>query len=127
MPFDNTGLIVTPTKVIDKEELSKLDEAIRLIGDETRWCKKVMYRSLPRRWWQRERFAYCMLGALREAGAVSYIMVMGQWSHTPAAQAVLSAIEEISGTRCPIEMFNDASQHSEVMAVMHRAREILTS
>jgi hypothetical protein len=100
MPFDGT-------RYEDRNPaLDKMDKVIDLLSDERRWCKRQL-RSPDGR--------YCILGAMRAAGAVAELKA-----------PILLAIKQVTGHNWPrIEYFNDhpTTTHARVVRVLWQARE----
>jgi hypothetical protein len=100
MPFDGTGY---ERRI---EALGDIDKVIDLLGDRNRWCKRQLQTPDGR---------YCILGALRAAGA-----------ELALKEPILLAIKQVTGrSERRIEHFNDDPQttHALVMKVLRQARE----
>ncbi len=99
MPFDGNSYRRS-------EAIARIDRAIGLIADETRWVKRVLETSDGRR---------CIMGALRTADAQML------------EPFICDAIEEVTGKRLNVVAFNDSrgTTHAMVMQVMARARELI--
>ena len=103
MPFDGVGFI-------GNESVRKMDEVIDLLGTPDRWCKGAL-RSHDGR--------YCIRGAVRAVDAADVL-----------EPVILEAIGQVAGKRFRrIELFNDHpnTSHEQVLAVLYRARENLSS
>jgi len=103
MPFDGVGFI-------GNESVRKMDEVIDLIGTPDKWCKGAL-RSHDGR--------YCIRGAVRAVDAADAL-----------EPSILEAIGQVAGKRFRrIESFNDHpnTSHEQVIAVLHRARDNLSS
>src|SRR5581483_631735 len=103
MPFDGVGFI-------GSESVRKMDEVIDLLGTPEKWCKGAL-RSHDGR--------YCIRGAVRAVDAADVL-----------EPSILEAIGQVAGKRFRrIESFNDHpnTSHEQVLAVLYRARENLSS
>jgi hypothetical protein len=103
MPFDGV-------ETIPNEAVRKIDEVIGLLASPDSWCKGAL-RSHDGR--------YCIRGAVRAVDAVEAL-----------EPTILDAIGQVAGKRFRrIESFNDhpSTSHDQVLAVLGRARESLSS
>ena len=103
MPFDGVGFI-------GNKSVRKMDEVIDLLGTPDKWCKGAL-RSHDGR--------YCIRGAVRAVDAADVL-----------EPSILEAIGQVAGKRFRrIESFNDHpnTSHDQVLAVLHRARDNLSS
>ncbi len=103
MPFDGTG-------AFSDLRVQKLDRVLTLLSSPSRWCKGA----------ERNRAGqYCIRGALIAVGAWELLH-----------PAIAEAIPQVVGrTFHRIEEFNDhpKTRHSDVVAVLRRARENLAA
>jgi hypothetical protein len=98
MPFDGTGYQRRSTV------LDKIDQVIRLLSDEQRWCKRRLQTREGRR---------CIVGALIAVDALIL------------KEPIRVAIEQVTGEYyLKLEAFNDHAQttHALVMKVLQQAR-----
>lgn len=101
MPFDGTD-------TFDTHPLAKLGSVERLLATEQQWCKGRLRDAHGR---------HCLVGAIEAVGGRQILQ-----------KVVLQAAREVSGKRYwRIEFFNDdpRTTHSDVLQVLHRARENL--
>ena len=101
MPFDGTD-------AFDNQPLAKLGAVERLLATEQQWCKGRLRDAHGR---------HCLVGAIEAVGGRQVLQ-----------KVVLQAAREVSGKRYwRIEFFNDdpRTTHSDVLQVLHRARENL--
>lgn len=119
MPFDGT-----PAFKVVAGQLAVLDMATSLIKNKRNWCQGTT-RKVTRRFMRKPQVSYCLWGALALAGAAA---ARGRTlRYGPAAHAVDMAVKECGEQN--IWEYNDAvgRTHDDVMRVMRRAREILST
>lgn len=85
-----------------------IDAAIALIGEPRAWCKGALRNAAGQ---------HCILGALVDANALD------------AFGVVSDILKDEGWGECAIPRFNNDpdTTHADVMRVLHRARELLTS
>jgi hypothetical protein len=91
------------------QALCEIEAIIRLLSRETGWCKNALSVGSDR---------LCILGAILAVHS----------GRTSLTEPILKAIHQVTGRRYRrIEAFNDdpATTHELVVAVLHRAHEIV--
>jgi hypothetical protein len=130
MPFDP----ISPVPTVEVPALRSLEAGIARITNERDWCKNFLHTT-QRGWFGRQRHQYCAIGSVAQEfvdlkpGGISRAKLEN--NRFPALDLTIAAMNKAVERRGYFDVadFNNspAVTHSEVLAVMREAAEIIRS